>query len=178
MKKIFFGCIATLLLLSACNLAVVNRATIDATLPHTYGPAGLTGEWTSGYSSFSEVVEAYDGRYPENTRRSGKYFRITKNGETSELYIIQKNQRSSTATKATGTIRFDNGSSDESGSFTFLALSARYKSWGAENFDREGTESDLKNLTRKYYYKMEGSWLIIEPGGEPNEYSSGFRKIN
>jgi len=177
MKKILLPGITIILFLSSCNWAINDQSTLDITLPNTYGPSELTGEWVSGYSSFSEVVDAYDGRYLGSTWQSGKYFSITGNGKNSQLYFMIKSQYSSSATKANGTIRFDTGSTSESGSFTFLALKAHYKGWGSVKVNREATETELKNLTRKYYYQMENGWLRIEPGAEPNQYSSSFKKI-
>ena len=151
--------------------------TIDATLPNTSTPAKLVGEWVNGYTSLVQVVDAYDGRYLGSTWQSGKYFKITRNGSNSEFYFMAKNQYSSSATKAVGTIRFDVGSTNERGAFTFLALKGHYKGWGPTKVDREATEGDLKTyLTGKYYYRTEGDWLRIEPGTEPGEYTSSFRK--
>lgn len=152
--------------------------TLDATLPNTTAPAKLAGEWVSGYTNFTQVVDAYDGRFLGSTWQNGKYFKITRNGSNSEFYFMTKNQYSSSATKALGTIRFDVGSTEKSGSFTFLALKAHYKGWGPTKVDRDATESELKTyLTGKYYYRMEGDWLRIEAGAEPGEYASSFRKL-
>jgi hypothetical protein len=164
--------------LSSCGWAINDQNTIDITLPKTYSPSTLVGEWASGYTNFTEVIDAYNGRYLGNTWQSGKYFKFTDDGRNSEFYFMAKSQFASTATKAVGTVRFDVGSTAQSGAFTFLALKAHYKGWGSVSVDRDATESELKNnLTGKYYYRMEEGWLRIEPGKEPGPYASSFRKI-
>ena len=179
MKKFFLLGLPLSLLLTACGWMVNDQNTMDITLPNTYAPSGLEGEWVNGYTSFTEVVDAYDGRHLGSTWQSGRYFKFPENGKNSEFYVIAKSQYSSFATKATGTIRFDIGSTSESGSFTFLALKAHYRGWGSSKVDREATETELKNnLTAKYYYRMEDGWLRIQPGGEVNQYSSSFKRLN
>ena len=110
--------------------------------------------------------------------QSGQYFKITDDGRNSELYLMEKSQYASSAIKAVGTIRFDVGSTADSGAFTFLALKAHYKGWGSVTTDRDATENELKNnLSGKYYYRMEGGQLKIESGAEPSASTSGFKKI-
>lgn len=179
MKRIFSLGLISSLLLAACGWVVNDQNTIDITLPNTYAPSPLVGEWVNGYTSLTQVVDAYDGRYLGSTWQSGKYFKITDDGRNSEFYVMAKSQYSSFATRATGTIRFDVGSTKESGSFTFLALKAHYKGWGSSQVDRDATETELKNnLTTKYFYRMENGWLRIQPGSEVNEYSSSFKKLD
>jgi hypothetical protein len=179
MKKIFSFGLSLSLLLAACGWAMNDQNTIDVTLPNTYTPSPIVGEWVNGYTSLTQIVDAYDGRYLGSTWQSGKYFKITENGTNSELYVLAKSQYSSFATRATGTIRFDEGSTSESGSFSFLALKAHYKGWGSSKVDRDATEIELKNnLSAKYYYRMENGWLRIQPGAEVNQYSSSFKKIS
>jgi hypothetical protein len=178
MKKLLLPGIMAVLLFTSCGLAMGDQNMIDITLPRTYSPAKLVGEWASGYTNFTQVIDAYDGRYLGNTWQSGKYFKITDDGRNSEFYFMAKSQYASSATKAVGTIRFDVGSTNESGSFTFLALKAHYKGWGSVKVDRDATETELKNnLTNKYYYRMEGGWLRIEPGAEPGPYASSFKRL-
>jgi hypothetical protein len=179
MKKIFFFTPFFILLLSACSWTMNDPTTIDDTLPSTDTPVNLVGEWANGYTSFTQVVDAYNGRYLGSTWQSGKYFKFTASGKASEFYFMAKSQYATSSTKAMGTIRFDIGSTSESGSFTFLALKGHYKGKGSINVDRDATENELKNsLTQKYFYRMEGGWLRIEPGAEPSNYTSSFRKIS
>lgn len=178
MKKLLLPVLFIVVALSSCGWAINDQNTLDISLPKTYSPSALVGEWASGYTNFTQVVDAYDGRYLGTTWQSGKYFKITDDGRNSEFYFMVKSQYASSATKAVGTIRFDVGSTAESGAFTFLALKAHYKGWGSVKVDREATESELKNnLTGKYYYRAEDGWLRIEPGKEPGVYASSFRKI-
>lgn len=164
--------------LSSCGWAMNDQNTIDITLPKTYSPSALVGEWASGYANFTEVIDAYNGRFLGNTWQSGKYFKITDDGRNSEFYFMAKSLFASTATKAVGTIRFDVGSTAQSGAFTFLALKAHYNGWGSASVDRDATESELKNnLTGKYHYRMEDGWLRIEPGKEPGPYASSFKRL-
>jgi hypothetical protein len=158
MKKILLFSLSLSLLLGACGWAVNDQNTLDITLPTTYSPSPLVGEWVNGYTSLTQVVDAYDGRYLGNTWQSGKYFKITANGKNSEFYVMAKSQYSSFATKASGTIRFDAGSTKESGSFTFLALKAHYKGWGSSQVDRDATETELKNNLTERLAAYSAGW--------------------
>ena len=178
MKKLLFPGAFAVLLLSSCGLAMGDQSMIDFTLPKTYSPSKLVGGWASGYNSFSQIVDAYDGRYLGDTWQTGQYFKITDDGRNSEFYFMDKSQYTSSATKAVGTIRFDVGSTAESGAFTFLALKGHHKGWGSVTTDRDATENELKNnLSGKYYYQMEGGQLKIEAGDEPTASTNRFKKI-
>jgi uncharacterized protein YdbL (DUF1318 family) len=170
------ACITTVL--SSCGWAINDQSTIDITLPKTYSPTGLVGEWADGYANFFQVVEAFNGRSGGNNWQSGRYFKITEDGRNSEYYFMAKSEFASTAIRAKGTIRFDVGSTLESGSFNFLAISANYKGWGSAEVDRAATESELKNsLSGKYYYRMDDGKLWIEAGAEPGSHAGSFRKL-
>jgi hypothetical protein len=39
-------------------------------LPNTSAPAGLSGNWASGYSSYTQVVDVYSGKYLGNAWQS------------------------------------------------------------------------------------------------------------
>jgi hypothetical protein len=96
-----------------------------------------------------------------------------------KFYYTASSQYSQTALKAIGSIAFDGGSTAEAGSFTFYACNAHYKGYGSSNVDRDATDAELtNNLTIKYYYKMEGQWLRIEPKNQVNTYSSSFKSVN
>jgi hypothetical protein len=82
-------------------------------------------------------------------------------------------------TKATGTIAFDEGSTATQGSFVFYAGWTPYNGWGTTIVNRDATEEELSNnLTRRYYYEVQGQLLRIEPEGPVNDYSSSFKQIN
>jgi len=178
MKNLLNLGIAATLLLSSCGLAMSDQGMIDITLPKTYAPPKLVGGWSNGYNSFNQVVNAYDGRQLGNTWQSGRYFKITDDGRNSEFYFMTKSLSSSSAVKAVGTIRFDVGSTEQSGGFTFLALKAHYKGWGSVSVDRDATEAELRNdLSGKYVYEMVDGRLQIEPGDEPGSNTGSFKKI-
>jgi hypothetical protein len=148
-------------------------------LPHTAAPAGIAGTWANGFTSMTQIVDAYTGQWLGNTWQSGKSFSITNDGRNAQFYYMAQSQYSQSATKASGSIAFDPGSNASEGSFTFYACSAHYKGWGSTIVDRDATQSELKdNLTSKYYYKVEGQWLRIEPKGPVTQYSSSFRLVN
>lgn len=179
MKKTVLILSFFVILLSACSWTMSDQTTVDNTLPNTSAPAALIGGWANGFASFTQVVDAYNGRILGNTWQSGKYFKITASGENSQFYMTGQSQYSSFATQVTGTIRFDPESTNSRGSFTFLALKGHYKGWGSTTVDRDATPSELKNnLSRKYFYRMDGEWLRIEPGAEPTDYTSSFRKTD
>lgn len=179
MKSISLLFLGFILLLSTGSWTINGQETIDSTLPDTSTPAGMVGGWSNGFASFTQVVDAYNGRVLGNTWQSGKYIRFTPDGRNAEFYVMMQSQYASFATQVSGTIRFDPESTNSRGSFTLLALKGHYKGWGSKPVDREATPEELKkNLTRKYFYRMDGEWLRIEPGAEPNDYSSSFRKTN
>jgi hypothetical protein len=178
MKRTLLPLAIVIISLTSCSLGMNDQNMLDMTLPRTYSPSELVGEWASDYTSLGEVIDAYEGRSIGNTWLSGRYFKITDDGRNSEYYFMTKSQYTSAATKAVGTVRFDVGSTSDSGSFTFLALKAHYKGWGSAQIDRDANETELKNnLTSKYYYRLEKGVLVIEAGNQPGAYSSAFKRL-
>ena len=179
MKKIFFLSLTALIMFSSCEKDDVLGGNDSCDLPHTAAPAGLRGGWANGFTNFTQIVDAYNGDILGHTWSSAKYFKFTADGRDAEFYYMAQSQYSQSATKAVGTIAFDAGSTEESGSFTFYACKAHYKGWGSTMVDRDATEEELQNnLTARYYYEMQGEWLRIQPGGPVNDYSSSFRIVN
>jgi hypothetical protein len=179
MKMILLLPLALVALLSTGSWTMKDQETIDNTLPTTATPKEMVGNWVNGYASFTQVVDAYNGRVLGQTWQSGKYIKITPDGKNAEFYVMMQSRYASFATQMSGTIRFDAESTNSRGSFTFLALKAHYKGFGSSKVDRDATPDELKNnLTRKYFYRMDGEWLRIEPGAEPNDSSSSFRKTS
>ncbi|MEO6669476.1 MAG: hypothetical protein ABIN36_08370 [Ferruginibacter sp.] len=158
------------------NNSQVNEACNN--LPHTASPTGLTGNWASGYVSFTEVVDTYDGHHVGNAWSSGKFFKFTDDWLAAEFYYMAESQFTQAATKATGTIEFTAGSDSETGSFTFHPCWAHYKSYGTTTVDRDATSAELNSLTVTYSYMMDGAWLRIQPNGPVNDFSSSFRIVN
>lgn len=172
---------ATILLItSSCEKESNDGDSVSScNKPASAAPAGLTGNWASGYSSMTQLVNAYNGQYVGNAWVSGKFFKLTNDGKGAEFYYTAQSQYSQVATKATGSVAFDAGSTATEGSFTFSPCWAHYKSWGTTNVDRDATQSEIEsNLTIKYYYRMDGQWLRIEPKGPVHDYSSSFRMLN
>ena len=148
-------------------------------LPSTPAPAGLTGNWASGFASMLQLYDVYSGDLIGPSWQSGKCFKITADGKNAEFYYTVETEYLQSATKAVGTIAFDEGSTATEGSFTFYAGWAHYNGWGTTTVNRDATNDELSNnLTGRYYYKMEGQWLRIEPGAPVNPYSSSFEQIN
>lgn len=177
MMKMLVSILAIGALLSAGRWTMNDQETIDNTLPTTTTPSAMVGEWSSGYTSFAQVDDAYNGLITDHSWQRGKYIKITLDGKNAAFYTMTENGDSTIATQISGTVRFDAESTNSRGSFTFLALRAHYKGFGNTKLDRDATQEELKkNLTRKYHYRMDGEWLRIEPNGEPNDYSSSFRK--
>lgn len=148
--------------------------------PSTATPAGLNGNWASGYGSFLEVIDTYNGNRLGSAWASGKFFKFTNNGKGAEFYYMVESQAFQSATKATGTIAFDAGSTAEEGSFTFYPCWAHYKGWSTSTtVDRDATATELEdNLTIKFFYIIDGNWLRIEPNNEVNEFSSSFSLVD
>ena len=168
-----------LLFATACEKEDQDGGEACSSLPHNAAPAELVGGYASGFSSFSQLVDVYSGKVVGPSWQSGKYFRFSADGKGTEFYYTAQSQYSYVATKATGTITFDEGSDGNSGSFVFHACSGHYRGWGSTSVDRDATAEELaNNLTHRYYYRMEGKWLRIDPSGEPNTYSSSFEQID
>ena len=147
--------------------------------PATPPPGGLEGNWASGFSSMLELYDVYTGKSVGPAWQSGKAFSFTTDGKKAEFYYTFETQYTQAATKAIGTIAFDEGSTATEGSFTFYAGWAHYNGWGTTNVNRDASKEELSNtLTAKYYYRMDGQWLRIQPGGPVNDYSSSFERVN
>jgi hypothetical protein len=183
MKKISFisFAFATLLFATSCKKTDMEQdePSSSCNKPASATPTGLTGNWASGYSSMTQLVDVYNGSYVGNAWVSGKFFKFTNNGNGAEFYYSAQSQYAQNATKATGSTYFDAGSTATEGSFTFYPCWAHYKGWGSVSVDRDATEAELtNNLTAKYYYKVEGQWLRIQPNGPVNAFSSSFKLVN
>jgi hypothetical protein len=148
-------------------------------LPHSEVPEGLAGGWANGFTSYTQIRDAYNGKFLGTTWSSARSFNFNAKGTRAEFYYMAQSQFSKSATFAEGTVAFDPGSDEESGSFTFYACKGHFKAWGSTKVDRAATKDECSNqLTRKYFYEMQGDWLRIQPDGPVNDFSSSFRKIN
>jgi hypothetical protein len=179
MKKTFLFLLLAGLLVTTSSCEEEDLLSGSCDLPHNTAPSGLQGGWANGFTSFTQILDAYTGKFQGYTWSSAKYFSFTPDGKGADFYYMANGQYSQSATKATGTIQFDEGSTAQSGSFTFHACKGHYKGWGSVSVDRDATEQELRNnLTKRYYYEMQGDWLRIEPGGPVTAYSSSFRKVD
>ncbi|HVF81288.1 MAG TPA: hypothetical protein VM884_05120 [Flavisolibacter sp.] len=179
MKNKLSTSVAMAAIIFLCYSWTTKGAGLHSVPPAIDAPTAMVGGWANGFTTFTQIVDAYNGRILGSTWQSGKYFKFTADGKACQFYIMGKSQYSSYATQATGTVSFDPGSTNSKGSFTFTATAAHYKGWGSVTVDRDATASELKNnLSRRYYYRMDGEWLRIDPSGEPNDYSSSFKKVN
>jgi hypothetical protein len=183
MRKLFLFSVmaACLLCNNGCVKSVGNDGLVRSgcKLPHNTAPAALRGDWASGFNSMTQIVDAYDGHFEGYTWESAKVFNFTADGTGAEFYYMAKGEYFQSATKAIGTITFDEGATEENGSFVFYACRAHYKGWGTTSVDRDATDEELQNsLTHRYYYAMQGNWLRIDPSSPPDDYSSSFEKVD
>ncbi|MBY0537099.1 MAG: hypothetical protein K2P88_14710 [Chitinophagaceae bacterium] len=170
--------ILSFFVMASCEKEETN-AVSDCGKPASAAPAGLVGNWASGYASMTQLVDVYNGKYVGNAWVSGKFFKITNNGKGAEFYYSAQSQYAQTATKATGSIFFEAGSTATEGSFIFSPCNAHYKGWGSIVVDRDATATELENnLTARYYYRLDGQWLRIQPNAPVNDYSSSFKLVN
>lgn len=177
MKKIFWSLLLAAATAMSCKKES-NNSSVSCSLPSTTVPAEMTGNWASGFNSSTQIVDVYNGQYLGNNWQSGKYFRFNADGKYAEFYYLANTgTTSSTATKAVGTVTFD----EAEGSFIFHCCSARYRGWqnGVKTVDRDATAAEKQDiLTRKYFYSFEESggnvWMQIrfEPGGNPTSFES------
>ncbi|MFT3700860.1 MAG: hypothetical protein QM802_00700 [Agriterribacter sp.] len=179
MKSIITTSCIAVLLFAGVGCKKDDPLSNDYNTPSTAAPEGLQGNWSSGFVSMTQLVDVYTGEYVGNAWKSGKFFKITADGKHAEFYYAGQSQYLQSATKAIGTIAFDDGSDATEGSFVFYAGWAHYNGWGTTPVNRDATKQELSNnLTAKYYYRKEGNWLRIEPKAPVNDYSSSFELIN
>ena len=147
--------------------------------PATSIPSGFeTGTYANGFENTIDLIDVYTGKVVGAGWTSGAAFKFTKDGKNAEFYYTAETESMQAATKAVGTIAFDEGSTAAAGSFTFYAVQGHYNGYGSTTVNRDATKDELtNNLTGKYYYRMDGQWLRIEPGGQVNEYSKSFELI-
>jgi hypothetical protein len=179
MKKLFYS-LAFVIAVTAISCKKDNKRNASCNLPSTSVPSEMVGGWANGYNSFTQIVDTYNGQLLGNAWQSGKYFYFEPDGEYAEFYyMVNSGLSSSSATKAIGTVSFD----EAEGSFIFHCCSAHYKGWqnGTLTVDRDATQDEVENLlTQKYYYGFDNTggntWMQIRftPGGTP----TSFRSVN
>src|SRR3954471_6646459 len=108
MRRFFFLMgVAVLAIFSSCKKDSADPGGISCDLPSTSVSNEIAGTWASGYSSWTDIVDAYSGEVTGNNWQSGKVFHFPKNGKDAEFYITASAGLSmKTATRATGTVEF------------------------------------------------------------------------
>lgn len=178
-KLVYFLLTATLFITTACEKDS-DGGSKNCDLASTNVPAELVGSWVNGYTSFTQIVDAYNGKFLGTTWKSGRYLHLEANGKNAELYIMGGSQFSEFATKVQGNVTFD----EAEGTFQFHVCDAYYKGWqnGQMTVNRPATDSEKQQLTQnlQFYYGFENSggtnWLQLrfDPQGSP----TSFRKTN
>lgn len=180
MKQLILLMLAAGLFVSACKKDSDGGGNCD--LPSTAVPAALVGKWVNGYTSFTQIVDAYNGRFLGTTWKSGRFLQLESNGKNAEMYIMGGSQFSEFATKVQGNVTFD----EADGSFKFHVCSAHYKGWqnGTKTVDRPATDSEKQQLSQnlQFYYGFENSggtnWLQLVFMSNPQGTPSSFRQTN
>jgi len=179
-KSIILATLLFVVLFAGTSCKKEHSVPTNFDTPATPAPEGLVGNWSSGFVSMTQLIDVYTGEYVGNAWQSGKFFKITADGKAAEFYYTVETEYLQSATKAVGTIAFDEGSTATEGSFVFYAGWAHYNGWGTTPVNRDATQEELSNnLTGRYAYKWDGQYLRIEPGEPPaGEYASSFEQIN
>jgi hypothetical protein len=174
MKKLFyFILVAVLSGAAGCNKKG-DGSSCD--LVSTPVPDDLAGSWVNGFTSFTNIVDAYDGRIIGTTWHSGRYLHMESNGQHAVIYIMGGGQFSEFATRAEGTVSVD----EANGTLAFHVCKAHYRGWnnGSRTVDRDATESEKSQLSKnlQFFYSFENSggttWfqLRFSPDGSPTSF--------
>src|SRR5206468_4235147 len=127
MKRYFFLiCVIILATFSSCKKDNGGMdAGVSCDLPSSSISDEIAGDWASGYNSWTDIVDVYNGEVIGNNWQSGKVFHFPKDGKNAQFYITANaGLYMKTATKAIGTVElFDDNS------FIFHACKAHYKGW-------------------------------------------------
>jgi hypothetical protein len=178
-RNIILASLLLVVLFAGTSCKKDHNPPVITNTPATPPPSGFeTGTYANGFQNMIDLIDVYTGKVVGAGWTSGAAIEFTADGKNAEFYYTAETQYMQAATKAVGTIAFDEGSTADEGSFTYYANSGHYKGYGSTTVDRDATKDELTNqLTTKYYYKMEGQWLRIEPNGPVNEYSKSFELI-
>ncbi len=143
-------------------------------------PEQISGNWVNGYTSLTNIVDAYDGRILGTTWKSGRYLHLERNGKNAVIYIMGGSQFSEFATRAEGTVTID----ETAGALAFNVCRAHYRAWsfGNRTVDRDATAAEIADMSNnlRFFYSFETSggntWfqLRFDPNGTP----TSFRKAD
>lgn len=169
-----------LLLAGACKKDKGEATNCNS--PYTNVPGDVQGNWVNGFSSFTQVIDAYDGRILGHTWQSGRYLHLEADGRNAEMFIMGGTMYSEFATKLKGSVTFD----EQTNSFQFHVCYAHYKGWqnGKLTVDRDATPAERDELTGNlhFYYGFANSggntWLQLLFVSDPNGSPSSFRAVN
>lgn len=175
MKKLFYLIVMVIVAGTAgCNKKGDSKG--NCGLPSTNVPNDLVGSWVNGYTSFTNVIDAYDGRILGTTWKSGRYLHMEANGKNAILYIMGGSMFSEFATKCEGTVEVD----EANGTLKFNVCSAHYRGWnnGTKTVDRPASASEREDLSGnlQFFYSFETSggntWfqLRFSPDGSPTSF--------
>jgi hypothetical protein len=181
MKKLTLAVLALILTgFMSCKKDDVIDSNAPCNLASTNVPDELVGSWVNGYTSFTNIIDAYDGRILGTTWKSGRYLHMETNGKNAVLYVMGGSQFSEFATKAEGTVSIN----ETAGTLSFNVCRAHYRAWsnGAKTVDRDASANEVENLTEtlQFFYSFEFSggtkWfqLRFDPNGSP----TSFRKVD
>ena len=182
MKNLFYLLLTAALFTTAACRKDPQGGSNNCNLPSTSVPAELVGSWVNGYTSFTQIIDAYDGRILGTTWKSGRYLHLESDGKNAELYIMGGSQFSEFATKVQGTVSFN----VNDGSFQFHVCNAYYKGWQNGNLtvNRPATDAEKTQLSQnlQFYYGFENSggtnWLQLVFTSQPQGSPTSFRKTN
>lgn len=173
MKKLLYFIAVMTLGVAGCNK---KGSDSNCDLPSTNVPGEIAGSWVNGYTSFTNVVDAYNGRIIGNTWQSGRYLKMDGNGKNAEIYIMGGTPFSEFATYAKGTVTVN----EAAGTLQFHVCKAHYKGWnnGSKTVDRDANESEKSQMTQnlQFFYSFEQSggtnWfqLRFDPDGSPTSF--------
>lgn len=181
MKKLTIAVLALILAgLMSCKKDDGVDSNTPCNLAGTNVPNELVGSWVNGYTSFTNIVDAYDGRILGSTWKSGRYLHMEPNGKNAVLYIMGGSQFSEFATKAEGTVSIN----EAAGRLSFNVCRAHYRAWsfGDRTVDRDASANEVEDLSEnlQFFYSFENSgginWfqLRFDPNGSP----TSFRKAD
>src|SRR5688572_8671466 len=92
MKQLIYLMLTAGVFISAACKKDSDGGSKNCDLPSTNVPAELVGKWVNGYTSFTQVVDAYNGRILGTTWKSGRYLQLESNGKNAEMYIMGGSQ--------------------------------------------------------------------------------------
>jgi len=176
MKKVILLLAVVTILTSACDKENDGGGN-NCNLPSTPVPANVAGDWVNGYTSFTQVVDAYNGRILGTTWKSGRYLSLSADGKKVQLYIMGGSMYSEFATMVEGTVEFDPANSF----FKVNVCKAHYKGWNGSSLsvNRDATDAEKQQLSQnlQFYYGFETSgnitWfqLRFDPQGSPTSFT-------